>query len=128
MQRDFCENERKAIETRLSVILDAPVILRFVLSSSLASPSINLNKKIETPASDNEIRKRNRVAPVDVSATENDQSPVPSARPNLGELRREVTSNEIAQQIQDLFSAELSEVKQTSQIPNLNSNRGYEYE
>ena len=128
-QRDFCENERTTIESRLSDILEAPVILRFALRSSLERPAENPDDKIETPALENENRKRNWVSPLGVSATENDQSAVvPSVRANYDELRRKVNSNEVARQIQDIFNAELSDLKQTSQNPNHNSNRGYEYE
>ncbi len=128
MQRDFCENERTTIESRLSVILGAPVVLRFASRYSLERPNITPNGKFKSPSLENDTQKGNKVSTVDVRLVENDQSVISPAPSNYSELRREVYSNEIAQQILDIFGAELSDLKQASQLPNQYLNRGYEYE
>ncbi len=93
MQRDYCENERGVIESRLASILGEAVSLRLITDPNVTAQDfedVHDGKSKRQP-----VQKRESRAPV----------------ANFQELSRQVADSSVAQQIKEIFDARLSEVK-----------------
>lgn len=92
LQRDFCEKERDAINARIAKQLGSSTVLRLVLDANASIASCK-----SSPL------KHNR------NADSTNKRPVKSS--DYQTLRQLIEKSEVAREIQNIFAAELSEIK-----------------
>ncbi len=109
MQRDYCENERAAIESRISGQLGGSVVLRLIVDPTIHEPASKENVRTPLPANGQDLHRHD--AFINVGSDAGNTIAKPTKVVDFQELHRQVENSEVAQQIQELFEAELSEVK-----------------